>query len=475
MLYVCGNDRDFDGWAAKGNTGWAYNDVLPFFKRAENNSDFRSSPYHGTSGPLTVGKYPEAATDSYAAVMRAGHTRLGYAALTDFNARQYNGHVEAQGTIKNGTRVNAARAYLFPNTGRKNLYIMRQTIAQRIIFNGTAPNDIGVNVRTNTSDCDPINFYARKEVIVSAGAIGSPKLLLLSGIGRPADILTIPLKKSLAVGYNLQDHVTSYTFIKINNNAPKQGVDDILWDAQNYLFHRTGPFTSLGSSSTLAFLNTTDPAATYADCEYIHYRFMKSQEFMGQIMANFAFKDSYIKAVVDANADYEIVMVMTTVLNPVSKGRVRIATTDVRDAPIITPNYFDSSIDVDTMVRGLKKLNELVNTPEMQAINASFVQFAISECDAFSYLSDDYWKCYIKYVTNNEWHACGTCKMGPSTDPEAVVGPDLRVYGIPKLRVVDVSIFPDEVSSNTQCTTYMVAEKGAYMIKQTYPTLYPTP
>lgn len=318
-------------------------------------------------------------------------------------------------------------------------------------------------------------MYASKEVIVSAGAIGSPKLLLLSGIGRLADLspFGIPLVKSLAVGLNLQDHVMAILFIKVSPNAPSQGLDDVLWDAQNYYFSRTGPFASLGSMNMIGFINTLSTTATYPDIEYIHYRFMKSQEYLNQILANFGYKDSYIVKLVSENAASEIVMVFTTLLNPASTGKVSLASADPLIAPKITTNFFAVPSDVDTMVRGIKKLNDLIKTPSMVGISASFVKFDISECDSIAYNpvtpSDDYWKCYIKYVTACEWHSSGTCKMGPSTDTEAVVDKDLKVYGIAKLRVADASIMPTVPSSNTQCSCFMIGQVAAEKIATSYP------
>lgn len=217
MLYVCGNDRDYDGWAAAGNTGWDYNSLLPYFKKAENNLDANivsaNPTYHGTSGPLPIGNYSY--PDSYASILKIAYTNLGYQILQDFNARQYNGVVTVQGTLKDGERCNSARSFLYPNTGKKNLYIMRQSLVTSLIISGTTVT--GVNVRTSEIGNTNMKMYASKEVIVSAGAIGSPKILLLSGIGRPTDLslVGIQLVKSLAVGYNLQDHVMAILFVKV--------------------------------------------------------------------------------------------------------------------------------------------------------------------------------------------------------------------------------------------------------------------
>lgn len=469
MLYVCGNDRDYDGWAAAGNTGWDYNSLLQYFKRVEHNQDpaiANNTVYHSTTGPLPVGYYKEGPSDSYGSVLKTAYTQLGYSVLTDFNARQYNGVVQAQGTTKNGQRCNAARMYLYPHLNRDNLYIMRFSHVTKVLFSGSTAT--GVNVRTNLpGGCSNIKLYASKEVIVSAGAIGSPKILQLSGIGRAADLTpwNIPVVKDLAVGHNLQDHVMAILFIRVNPDAPCQTVDDILSDCSNYYLTRSGPLTSLGSMSTLGFINTLNTSATYPDIEYIHYRFRKSQEYMLEIMQQFGYKDSYTAKIVAENVNYEIVLVFTTLLNPLSTGTVTLASTDPLVAPKIIPNFLTESEDVATMIRGIKKLNDLIHTRALTAINASFVHFDIEECDAFAFATDDYWRCYIKYVTACEWHSTGTCKMGPSTDLDAVVDKDLRVHGILNLRVADASIMPTVPSSNIQCPCYMIGEKAADVIK----------
>lgn len=470
MMFVCGTDQDFNNWAAAGNTGWDYNSIRQLLKKIENNSDSSiasNTLYHSTTGPLGVGKY--GGSDSYAAVLRAAFTELGYQQLKDFNAQQYNGVVDVQGTIKGGERSNAARAYLYPvEDSRPNLYIMRKSHVTSVFFSGTSAR--GVNVRTAEKSCTNIKMYARREVILSAGAINSPKILMQSGIGRSAGLTpwNITQLVSLNVGYNLQDHVVAVHFLKINPNAPSQGLDDVLWDCQNYYFSRTGPFTGLGSMNTNGFINTQSTTATYPDIQYIHYRFMKSQEYLKHILANFGYKDQFIARLVAENVNFELVMVFTTLLNPKSSGTVKLASTDPMAPPSIKPSYFSNSADLDVLLRGINKLAELITKPSMVAISASFVKFDLPACNSLAYPSDDYWKCYLKTFSASLWHPCGTCKMGPSTDPYSVVDKSLRVRGVSRLRVADASIMPNVTSSNTQCPCYIIGEKVSALIISTW-------
>jgi choline dehydrogenase len=203
MLYVCGTDRDYDSWAAKGNVGWDYNSILPLIKRSEGNTDIVISDngYHGTTGTLKVSSIGR---DPFTDSLEAGFNQLGYKSMADYNAQTYNGFVRLQVTIDGGERSSAYRAFLVPAKNRTNLFVMKDSLVTRIIFKGNKAT--GVLVETAELLCPSIKLFATKEVIISAGSLGSPKILLQSGIGRPADLPAgITPRKDLPVGYNLQD------------------------------------------------------------------------------------------------------------------------------------------------------------------------------------------------------------------------------------------------------------------------------
>ena len=276
MIFVCGTDKDYNTWSSLGNTGWDYNSLLPFFKKFEGNLDqdivdYKNGQYHGTNGSLGVGRY--GSSDPFAQVLKDGFNQSGYKFLRDWNSKEYNGLVEVQGTIKGGERSSAGTAFVMPLKSNPNFKLMKGSFVEKVLFTGTKA--IGVNIVTKNPDCLNIKVYARKEVIISAGAFGTPKILLKSGIGRPADLTPfgIPVLRSSAVGENYQDHVKSVHFIKMNPDVRSQLVLDIGFDSLLYTVNRTGKFSNLNVMNFNAFINTTDTNATYPDVHYIFYRF----------------------------------------------------------------------------------------------------------------------------------------------------------------------------------------------------------
>lgn len=467
MVFLCGTDRDYDTWRAQDNPGWDYNSLLPYFKKFESNKKSGiDKNYHGTEGPLGVGDFKS--KDPFIETFRDGYSQLGYNANSDFNAREYNGYVKVQGTIDGGERFSAARAFLLPVKNRPNLTIMKGSIVEKVLFNGTTA--IGVKVVTKISECSEIKIYARKEIILSAGAIGTPKILLKSGIGRSADLdpFEIEQVKDLAVGQNYNDHPKSVHFVKVNPDAKAIPLWDQVVDASNYILSRTGTFSYVSSIDFNLIINTTDPKATYPDIFLLGLRTGKAMDLLSDVLYQQGFKQKYIDAVIEANKESEILLVYVHLAKPVARGTVKLRSKSVWEDPIIVTDWYTHSTDINTSVRGIKKLEELIETDAFKKVSAKMIKFDIPECNPLPYPSDDYRKCYLRYFTASAWHQSGTAKMGPITDPNAVVDSRLRVHGIKNLRVVDASIMPDVITTNTQCPTYMIGEKGADMIKQEY-------
>lgn len=240
-------------------------------------------------------------------------------------------------------------------------------------------------------------------------------------------------------------------------------------DATLYLANRNGKLSNLNIMNYNAFINTTNPNAKYPDIQYIYYKFEKSQTLMTEILQRFGYKLEFVQQLVAINNDFQIIMVFNHITNPVSKGTVKLRSNNVWDNPRIVTNWLETKTDVDTMVRGIRKIEDLVNTPAFRGVSAELVKLRIAECDSLPYPSDVYRRCYIKYFTTSGWHQSGTAKMGPRTDPNAVVDARLRVHGIQSLRVADTSISPNVVTCNTQCTAYVIGEKAADMIRQDNP------
>lgn len=470
MLYICGTDRDYDGWAALGNPGWDYNSILPYIKRSEGNTDSSivgNGTYHGTAGNMTITTYKN--TDEIIQILQNGFVELGYRNNLDYNARQYNGFFKLQGTVRGGERCSTYRAFIAPVKNFTNLYIMKNSVAIKINFNATSAT--GLVVQTKYANCSLITLKPTKELIISAGGYGSPKLLLLSGIGNSSELSSVGVTpvKQLSVGRNLDDHPYHESWITINPNAPNQTVLDILWYGQQYFFYRNDTFSEFSPVNAQGIINTTDPNDKYPNIQYMPYRFPKSQEYMAEILSDFGYKDEYVSYLVDLNLNYELLLVYTVVLNPFSRGTLKLRSNNPKDDPIIDTGFFTDPRDRDTVIEGIRVLERLINTTAFANTSASFVQFDIPECDGLTYASYEYRLCEIKYLSNSNWHPAGTCKMGNSSDPTAVVDSNLRLRGYNNVRVADASIMPYVTSGNTQCPTFMIGQKAADLIRSSWP------
>lgn len=472
MLYVVGNKEDYDGWVAQGCAGWSYDEVLPFIKKSEGNTDSSivgNGTYHSTTGNVTVTSNLN--NDSIVPLWRNAFLELNYSVLNDYNARDHIGYVKLQSTIKKGERMTSYRAFITSVGNNTNLYIMKNSLVQKINFDATKTKAVSVVVQTNQANCLSITISATREVIVTAGALGTPQILQRSGVGRAADLPAgVTQVNDLNVGRNLMDHVYAAFFYKINPNATAQSTFDVSIQALEYYFNRTGPFAEFGISNVEGFVDTLNANGTNPDVVYLPYHFPKNQTYFAEVLTNFGYKDEYIKPLVILNVDYEILMFFAIVLQPYSRGSIKINSLDPTTKPTIVSGYYTDSRDIDTQLRCIRTLFKLMNTTAMSSTQPALVKFDIPECNGITDTnSDDYLKCYMKYFSLGEWHPSGTCKMGNSTATNAVVDTNLKVYGFTNLRVCDASIIPMIPRANTQVTVYMIAQKCADLVQKANP------
>ena len=434
MIYVIGQRQDYDGWAAMGCPGWSFDAVLPYFQKIEA-YDGPPSPTRGRAGPLpitTVKERPEIAEAFIAAAAAAGHPRN-----PDYNGAVQDGFGYYQVNQKNGRRVSAAEAYLKPALGRPNLSVRTNARVTGIVHaDGRA-----TGVRLASPAGDRV-IAARGEVILSAGAIQTPQLIELSGIGDP-DVLTragVPVAHALpGVGANYIDHFCTRMNWRVSRpvtlNEQTRGLA-LLKSVAQYFAFRTGILT-LGTGLAHGFVRTR-PDLAGPDVQYF---------FMHASYANAA------ERILDRAPGMTIGV---TQLRPQSRGSIHISGAGIDDAPDIRPNFLDAESDRAAMVEGMKMARHIVGQTPMDAYRA-FETSPGPDC-----ASDANWLAFARANGQTIYHACGTCRMG--LDADAVVDPALRLKGIAGLRVVDASVMPDIVSANTQAAVFMIAEKGADLI-----------
>lgn len=447
MIYIRGNRYDYDNWAAMGATGWDYNSVLPFFKKAEHR-EAGGDEFHGQGGPLNVAplRSPSEINDVF---LKAGD-QLQFPRNADFNGAEQEGLGLYEVTQKNGERWNTARAYLDAHMDRPNLTIIKEALVERVLIEeGRA---VGVQYRTGKGRKNTVHeARTNREVILCGGAFGSPHLLLLSGIGAADKLTPHGIAQTVnvpGVGENLHDHIdvtVSYkSKVKDLMNTAPAGAWRTFKAMFEYRKSRTGMMTSnIAESGGFLYTDRSEPAPD------IQLHMMRA------IVDDHGRKLHY-------GGGYSC---HVCVLRPKSSGRLELASADPTDAPLIDPAFLEDERDMETLLRGTKIVQRIFRAPAFDAARGKALYAAESDDDAA--LMED-----IRNRADTVYHPVGTCKMGDiESDPMAVVDPRLRVRGVTGLRVADASIMPQVVSGNTNAPSIMIGEKAADMIKQDWASL----
>ncbi|XP_014292245.1 glucose dehydrogenase [FAD, quinone] [Halyomorpha halys] len=443
MMYVRGNRADFDEWERAGNPGWGYKSVLPYFLKSENVTapELQGSPFRSNEGPLSVGyaRYKSRFRDD---LINAGKD-YGLAER-DYNGINQNGIGVTQLTVDGPNRCSTSKAFLNPIKNRKNLYIFKNSHATRVLINRSTKKAIGVEF---VHKGRRRRAFAVKEIILSAGAINTPQLLMLSGVGprRHLEQNNISVIADLPVGKNLQDHNLLGIQFLVNEqvniiNSTFLNSSAILEYAKN----KSGILTTNGIDA-LAFFNLK-----------------KSDSLPPEIQF-------HLTTLTPNRDNLPIVVIGLTLLDPKSKGFVRLNSPDPFDKPLIHPNYYGRKSDFKRTVAGVKEAINFMSTDALKRYDPKLVTRTVPTCAPLINVSlDTYLDCYIQYHTRTIYHPIGTAKMGPKSDKSAVVDPELQVYGISHLRVIDASIMPKITRGNTNAPVIMIGEKGADLIKKKY-------
>lgn len=466
MIYTRGNKRDYDQWAKLGNSGWSWEEVFPYFMKVENFSipEHMDPNWHSQSGYLTV-SYSPGKTKIADAIINAS-MQLGIPNV-DYNGPTQVGVSRLQTSMKDGVRDSSSRAYLHPASTRSNLHVIKLAVASKILIDTKTKRAYGVEYEREGKK---YRVLAKKEVISSAGAINSPQLLMLSGIGPKKHLSSLGIKviSNLKVGYNLMDHVSTggLTFlidkpysIKIERIINRENLD-------LYLNHHKGIMSIPGGCEVLVFhdfSNPDDPDG-YPEMELLYEG--------GSIVSdpvfrkNFGITDDIYDAVFKPIETMDTFMVLPMLMRPKSKGKIMLKDANYKSKPLIYPNYYAYKEDMDIMVKGIRLALNISSQPALKAIGTKLHDIPIPQCANRTFGSDSYFDCMARHFTFTIYHQSGTCKMGPRDDKKAVVDPRLRVYGVKNLRVIDASIMPEIPAAHTNSPVFMIAEKGADMIKE---------
>jgi len=435
MVYFRGHPLDFNDWASAGNSGWSFQEVLPYFKRSENNMTYRDSPWHGSTGEMAVSHIRK--PNPLNAVFERAMAELGYKYCADFNAGDPEGYGPRQMSIRNGRRESMATAFIRPVQFRKNLSIATDTMVRKVLIqDGRAT---GVEVEHVGSIRQ---IAVRREVILAAGAIQSPQVLMLSGVGDGSQLqaLNIPVKQHLpAVGANLQDHLSAPVMMETSNSESYgislKAAPRCFWNLIEYVLFRQGALAS----------NLFESAA-----------FIKTVSGLDRPDLQFVYQPAR-KMLKGAPVPIGHGFVLNPVnLYPQSRGMVSLAGPDPHTPPVIDPNVLSAAEDVKPLLRGIEIARQVFSCSAYARYRAVEVgpgpgiqgEEALTE--------------FIRQIAYTINHPVSTCRMG--NDGNAVVDAELRVHGISGLRVADASIFPKMVGGNINAAVVMVAEKASDMI-----------
>eukprot|EP00102_Acyrthosiphon_pisum_P005117 XP_001949407.2 PREDICTED: glucose dehydrogenase [FAD, quinone]-like [Acyrthosiphon pisum] len=471
MLYARGNPNDYENWLKQGNSGWGYNDVLHYFKKSEDNKDssLARTPYHSAGGYLTVSEAPYK-TPLAEAFISAGQ-EMGYG-IHDINGQNQTGFMVPQGTIRNGSRCSTAKAFLIPARLRKNLHVILNTVVTRIKINPITNITSGVEMVKNN-----ITYYVqvRKEVLLSAGPINSPQLLMLSGIGPGKHLaeMGIPIISDLNVGKNLQDQIgfdglMFFIDKKVSLTHKRiESLDSLL----SYASMGEGPLTVMGGIEGMAFINTISGDLS-EDLPDIQLNIMSGSSVSGiggiKTWKAHGLKEMFYQSMYKLTLDKDVWSVIPILLKPKSRGEILLQSTNPFEYPKIFPNYLTDREDLDTLVRSVRSVFDMSRTGSLLRLGSDLHDVPFCTCQTLPWHSYAYWECMIQHYTVSTYHPGGTAKMGPKWDKTAVVDPTLQVYGVYGLRVVDSSIMPTLVGANSNAPVIMIAEKAADMIKATW-------
>jgi choline dehydrogenase-like flavoprotein len=439
-VYMRGHRSDYDGWAAAGNEGWGYDDVLPVFKRQENRAA-GANAFHGTGGELDVQRLRDPHPLALAFVDAAA--QAGHARNDDFNGAAQDGFGLFELNQRDGVRLSSSRAFLHPVLGRPNLTVFADTLVERIRLQGGRA--VGLTVRHAGERRE---LTAGTEIVISAGTVNTPQLLMLSGIGpaaalRPHGIEV--LHELPGVGANLQDHPT------VSLALANPGAESYALTWRTAGRNALAPFAYLFGRRGMLASNAAEAGG-----------FMRSRPGLARPDLQFTFMVGMKESARTLPRRHGF-MCHVAVLRPATRGALELASADPAAKPVMRPNFLEDRRDVETLMAGLREARRIAAMPALARYAGDELLPGKAKAD------DPELEAFIRATCATTYHPVGTCKMGPASDPLAVVDAQLRVHGIEGLRVADASVVPDIIGGNTAAPSMMIGERAAAFI------LHPAP
>lgn len=446
MYYVKGNEEDYQDWVERGNTGWDWKTVIKYFIKIErSNTKSDSNGYLSVSQPL----WEHETKEYFSAFKEKGHN-----ILADTNGFNRLGYYVPSFTIdsQKHRRQSSSLAYIKPIMNRSNLHILKKTVATKIILDS---NKKAIAVEVNENNVKK-RIFAKNEIIISAGSLNSPKLLMLSGIGPKEHLEEVNIETQVDipnVGYNLQDHMLVPLLLTSRNDS-KFFMDN---------------FRVLTQVDHLPVATIMGLVALDKDQKFPDYQVtaipIKSGSLLPALICSqvFEWNDEICIAMANSTTHRDILFTLISFLHPKSRGTVQLKTNNPDNGPMINAGYFSNNDDLMKFAKSVKDFTDITSTKYFKDINSEIIDLNVKECEKTKFGSEEYWECYVLNLAASQFHYSGTCAMGP--DGEGVVDEKLRVRGVKGLRVVDASIMPTIISGNTYASVLMIAEKASDMIK----------